>query len=60
MTTTSAIAPQTRTETVLTAEHHAAAAMFLSRPDMTPAFTEVEEDSTDVYVSEKCSPLNDF
>ncbi len=41
-------------------DHRAVSVTFVSRSRSARPTTDVEEDSTDVYVLEKCSPLNDF
>lgn len=53
------IAP-THTQTTVATDHLATTATFITRPHIPERHPSVEEDSTDIFVLERCSPLNDF
>jgi hypothetical protein len=55
-----ALPAATRTETSPTTDQRFVSAHFVNQRDYDPAEDQLEEDSTDVFILEKCSPLNDF
>jgi hypothetical protein len=50
----------TRTDVAGTADRLEVSNTFIARPGVTEQLPHVEEDSTDIFLLERCSPLNDF
>jgi hypothetical protein len=57
---TPALPAATRTETSPITDQRFVSAHFVDQRDPDAVDDQLEEDSTDVYVLGKCSPLNDF
>lgn len=57
LTKTIAAPPATK---VVTSDHHSVTTTFLTPAQPSQPSAGVEEDSTDIFTLERCSPLNDF
>lgn len=52
--------PVTPVQTAARTDRHEVTGTFMARSNVRERQRVVEEDSADVYLSERCSPLNDF
>ena len=50
----------TRTDGVVATDRLEVSHTFIARPRVAERLPHVEEDSTDIFLLERCSPLNDF
>lgn len=58
--TITSVTTATRTDGVTSVDNLAASNTFVARAHVSERRPQVEEDSTDIFLFERCSPLNDF